>query len=146
MSNREADADRAVIFNLYLIKPEQISNVWESSDPCDAVKKLVLDHIEEWSEATGQDWRSWDQNEDRFGPDELKWIADYNIRNLCFIKSDLGIQNPDTVAHIVQILWKTLDLLNSDSPVDLSEATANRFEIIHMGLKRIFEERIITKD
>jgi len=46
----------------------------------------------------------------------------------------------------VQILWKTLDLLNSDSPVDLSEATANRFEIIHMGLKRIFEERIITKD
>ena len=146
MSNREIEAERAARFNLYLIKPDQIQKVWEASDPCAAVKKLVLDHIEEWSETTGQDWRSWDQNENRFEQNELKWIADYNIRNLCFIKSDLGILDHDTVAHIMQVLWKTLDLLNVDPPLDLTEATANRFEIIHMGLKRIFEERIINKD
>ena len=80
-------------------------------------------HVEDVSEQTGEDWRSWDENEDRFEPNELKWIADFAVRNLVFIKSDLQITDLDAISHMMQVLWMTLDLLNKNASMDLNQAS-----------------------
>jgi len=49
----------------------------------------LLDFIKEYSESVGKDLVSWDQYEGRYEPSELKFIADFFINNLCFIKLDL---------------------------------------------------------
>ena len=81
--------ERAQIFGAYLLKPEQVNDLWEAENPNEAAQRLILAHVENVSEQTGEDWRSWDENEDRFEPNELKWIADFAVRNLVFIKTDL---------------------------------------------------------
>jgi len=48
----------------------------------------------------------------RFEANKLKWIADYMIHALVFIKSDLAISDSTCASHIMQVLWSTLDLLN----------------------------------
>ena len=75
-------------------------------------QKLVLENVEEVSDQTGQNWNKWDENENRFEANELKWIGDYVVRSLIFIRTDLQIEDAEKTSHIIQILWKTLDLLN----------------------------------
>ena len=87
----------------------------------------MLEHVEEISETAGQDWSKWDDTEDRFEADELNWIAQYVLNNLVFIKSDLGLSNPEAISHVMQVLWKTLDLLNPDASDNLLEATQERY-------------------
>lgn len=113
---------------------------------CGDVKKLILEHIEDISEMTQEDWRSWDANESRFESGELNWISNYVTGALCFAKSDLGLDDCDTIAHIVQILWKTLDLLNLNAPIDLAEATQIRNGILQSGLARLYDEKILNKN
>ena len=86
---------------------------------CGDIKKLILEHIEDISEQGQENWRTWDENESRFESGELKWISDYVIGALCFAKSDMKSDDCETIAHVVQILWKTLDLLNMNAPMDL---------------------------
>ena len=140
-----ATTDRAQIFNLYLLKPEQVCSLWEDSNPNAAAQKLILAHVEDCEEQLGQDWHSWNENEDRFEANELKWIADFVVRNLVFIRSDLQITNDDTASHLMQVLWKALDLMNNDPPMQLDQASQNRFIQLKNGLKRLFEQKSITK-
>ena len=46
----------------------------------------------------------------------------------------------------MQVLWKTLDLLNPDASANLSEATQERYMQLRNGLKRLFEEGIVNKE
>ena len=68
------------------------------------------------------------------------------MRNLVFVKSDLGIEEPESISHVNQVLWLTLDLLNGSPSQDLSEATENRYNQLKGGLKRLFAEKILCKD
>ena len=133
-------------FSLYLVKPEVVSDFWEAQDPNDFAKSLVLAHADEVSEATGEDWRTWDETQDRFENDELKWIADFVVRNLVFVKSDLGIETPEAISHVMQVMWKTLDLLNADASDNIATATQERYTQLRNGLRRLFEEKFINKD
>ena len=144
-TNMTGYEDRAKTYSMYLLKPENVCDLWESSEPNADAQKLILSHIEDCSEVTSEDWRTWDENEDRFEANELKWIADFVVRNLVFIRSDLHVTNDDTVSHLMQILWKALNLLERDTTMDLSEASQNRFTQLKNGLKRLFEMKNISK-
>ena len=64
-------------------------------------QKLVLENVEEVSDQTGQNWNKWDENENRFEANELKWIGDYVVRSLIFIRSDLQIEDAEKTSHII---------------------------------------------
>ena len=78
-------------------------------------QSLLLNHLEDVKEQSGTDWCTWDAYEDRFEANELKWISDYVVRNLVFVRTELRINDPDTTSHILEALWKTLDLLNEEA-------------------------------
>jgi hypothetical protein len=86
---------------------------------------LILDHIEELSEATGQDLMSWDENENRFEVNELKWLGDFVVGNLVFIRKELKITDQEKSAYIMEVLWKTLALLEEHQG-DLQQALGLR--------------------
>jgi len=43
---------------------------------------------------------------------ELKWLADYLVNCLVCLKSDLKMEDCDSIAECLQALWETLDFLN----------------------------------
>ena len=88
-TNMTTAEDRAQIFNMYLLKPEQVNDLWNDVSPNAMAQSLILAHVQDYCEQTQEDWRTWDEYEDRFEPNELKWIADFVVRNLVFIKTDL---------------------------------------------------------
>ena len=47
----------------------------------------------------------WDENENRFEPNELKWIADWVVNGLCFAKKELMLENVEHVSQVVELLW-----------------------------------------
>ena len=51
----------------------------------------------------------------------------------------------DSIAHVMHVLWKTLDLLNANRSENVSDQSGMRYEILQLGLKRLFEEQILTK-
>ena len=51
---------RSAMFQLYLVKPEQVGPFWQAADPNAFARKLILDHIEAVSDSTDKDWRTWD--------------------------------------------------------------------------------------
>ena len=68
---------------------------------------------------------SWNENENRFEPNELKWIADFVVGNLVFVKKELKINDQERISFILEILWKTLDLFD-ESQTDLQGAMSMR--------------------
>ena len=62
--------------------------------------------------------RSWDENENRFESNELKWISDYVVNNLVFIKTKLQIENKEAIAHLLHVLWQCLDLFSEQNDVN----------------------------
>ena len=88
--------------------------------------------------------RTWDENESRFEANELKWIADFVVRNLIFIKKELQIDSDETTAHLLHVLWQTLDLFAEQ--VDMDTGLATRYEKLQMGLKHCFLQKLITKE
>ena len=93
----------------------------------------------------GRDLVSWDEYESRFESNELKWIADFVVNNLVFVRSTLGIDDPICISKILAVFWTTLDLFGDQSD-DLETALANRYEKLHQGLRRLFDASITTKD
>jgi len=68
------------------------------------------------------------------------------VRNLVFVRSDLCIEEPEAICHLMHVLWLTLDLLNPEPAQDLADASENRFSQLKSGLKRLFIEKIISKE
>lgn len=55
----------------------------------------------------------WDENESRFEPQELKWVANYIVNNLVFCR---GLYLDDQAsAAVMHLLWEVLDILNGVS-------------------------------
>jgi len=54
------DKKDPALFKEYLLRPDQVMNFWDSTDPNKAASKLILEHLEDESDRTGQDWQSWD--------------------------------------------------------------------------------------
>jgi hypothetical protein len=48
-----------------------------------------------------QDFMAWDEFEKRYESNELKWIADFVINNLVFVKTALKPAQLETEAHIL---------------------------------------------
>ena len=132
------------LFHLYVIKPEKVQELWDAKDPNQQAQQLLLDHIEELGESVGQNLLTWDENESRFEPNELKWIGDFIINNLIFIKRELNIDQPEAIAHLLQVFWQTLDLFGEQA--ELEVGLLNRYEKLQNELKRCFSQKIVTKD
>ena len=88
---------------------------------------------------------SWNENENRFENNELKWIADFIVGNLCFVRKDLQIIDNEATAFIMEALWKTLDLLSDQKP-SLQAAMSARVQILQQGLMQIFQLGVVNKD
>ena len=86
---------------MYVIRPESVDALWQAEEPSTVCQKLLLEHIEDVQAASGVDWKSWDETEMRFEQGELKWIADYMINALVFIKTELKIETAEHVSHIL---------------------------------------------
>ena len=136
--------DRAQLFKLFLVRPEQVDELWDSPEPNMYAQNLLLEHIEEFGEATQQDLMSWNENENRFEPNELKWIADFVVGNLVFVKKELKINDQERISFILEILWKTLDLFD-ESQTDLQGAMSMRVSKLQGGLMQIFAQGIVNK-
>lgn len=77
---RSASQIRAEKYRLFLIKPEQVTGVWESEDPNAAVTELLLEHLVVLSEERGRDLQFYSEFESRYEPgQELKWLSDYVV-------------------------------------------------------------------
>ena len=133
IENDGEEQPKVDVFNLYLIRPEQVDTVWESKTPNEAVQKLLLEHIEEYGEQVGQDLRSWDENESRYEANELKWISDYVVANLVFIKKQLKVTDNVAISHLLHVLWSTLDLFSENTDVD--GGLQSRYEKLRTGLE-----------
>lgn len=87
---------------------------------------------------------AWDEFEKRFENNELKWIADFVVNNLVFVKTTLKLSNAKTEAEVLQLLWETLDLFGPDQ--DVESAIQSRYKILREGLTRLNLEGSISKD
>lgn len=67
--------------------------------------------------------QNWDEYENRYEPNELKWIADYIIHGLVFAKKDLQLETDEQIAHVVHALWNALDLF---SEIDHEQIAASK--------------------
>ena len=88
--------------------------------------------------------RTWNEFESRYEENELKWISDYVVSNLVFIKNELKITENEAISHVLHVLWTTLDLFAENQ--DLEGAKANRYENLRSGLEHCFAQRLLNKE
>ena len=82
-------------------------------------QELLIEHIDDLSEAHGTNYQQYDENEKRYEKNmELKLLADYLINCLVFCKESLKSSDNDTTAEILHAMWNTLDFLNTDASID----------------------------
>ena len=124
--DHEANQAEKNVFQSYLIRPEMVEAVWEAQNVNQVVQKILKDFIEEYSEESGVDFKSWNEFENRFESSELKWISDFVIRNLIFVKKDLEMGDNESIAHVMNCLWQTLDLF-SEQVTEVEQALPLRF-------------------
>ena len=108
------------------------------------MQKILLEFINDEGERSGQDLRTWDEFESRYEENELKWISDYVVSNLVFIKNELKITDNEAISHVLHVLWTTLDLFAENQ--DLEGAKANRYENLRSGLENCFAQRLLNKE
>ena len=121
-----------------VVRPDQVNALWEAEDPNMMLQAILAEYIKELSRTTGQDILTWDENEQRFESSELKWIADFLIHALVFIRNDLNIKDSDRIAHLLQLFWDTLSLLPPCEDADISPNMASRYNILQNGLRASF--------
>ena len=94
----------------YVIKPDQVMEVWEAADPNAAMITLLQEHLEYVEESEGNRVNDYSANEKRYEPEsELKWLSDYLIQAFIFFKGDLMIEDNELNAELLQMMWGTLD-------------------------------------
>ena len=74
-------------FTGFVVRPEQVADIWEAEEPNQVAQKLILDHFEFMRETQGVDVMQWDENENRYEPNELKWIASYLVEAVVFTRN-----------------------------------------------------------
>ena len=124
--------------------PSHISQVWESEQPNQAVQQHLLNYIDRISQTHDRKYQDWDEFENRYEPSELKWLADFELHNLIFLKETLKLEDDVIVTETLDVLWRTLDLFSSDT--ELKDAAAFRFNKLREGLTGLFAEKKLNKD
>jgi len=100
-------------YEVYVVGPDQVDDLWNSEDPCNTAQDMLLEHLAVLSEKAGQDLNAFDQNENRYEKNqELKWLADFVVNALVHCKHDLKMDDPIHIAEVIECLWKTLDYHN----------------------------------
>lgn len=74
--------------------------------------------------------------EKRYEPEsELKWLGDYIINALVFLKGDLGIQDDEQLSELINCIWRALDFQNtSDQIKNGGPAVHSRYNIFKTKL------------
>ena len=47
---------RLAKYKLYVVKPEMVESLWNSEDPCAMAQELLIEHIDDLSEAHGTNY------------------------------------------------------------------------------------------
>jgi hypothetical protein len=137
-------------YKSYVIKPEQVDELWEAADPLDKAQELLLEFIDQYNETNGQNIQIYDEYEKRYEPNgELKLLADYLINGLVFLKHDCKMTDNDAIAETLDCLWQTLDFLNTQLEIEMPDGSAgavhSRFEKLQEGLSSLFAEKMIDR-
>lgn len=57
-------------------------------------QSYLVRYFDELKDKSGHDCQAYDKFENRYESSELKWIADFIVNNLVFLRGSLGIQDP----------------------------------------------------
>lgn len=138
--------ERKAKYRLYVVKPEEIDNLWFAEDPSAHVQELLAEHLGELK-SENKNVNAYSENEDRYEPrQELKWLGDYLVNGLILLKSDLAIVETDLTCDLLQVLWKTLDFQNTrDSVGNGGAAVHGRFSYLQEQLTELYKTKQITR-
>jgi hypothetical protein len=125
-----------------VVEADQIKAVWDDPNPNLAVQKLLVDFIKELGFSKGQDYMAWDEFEVRYTNNELKWIADYLVNCLVFIKTNLKVEKHEAV--VLHLFWTTLDLFSHQDGIE--KAIESRYDILQAGISKLFTEGVLNKE
>ena len=93
--------ERKAKYRLYVVKPEEIDNLWFAEDPSAHVQELLAEHLGELK-SENKNVNAYSENEDRYEPrQELKWLGDYLVNGLILLKSDLAIVETDLTCDLL---------------------------------------------
>jgi len=82
-------------------------------------QELIQDYLKVYSTQNSKDIQKYNETEMRYEPNmELKWLADYIVNGLVFLKHDLKLEDQDGIAETLQALWETLDFLNVTDEIE----------------------------
>ena len=104
---------------------------------------MFQNYLQTESTKRNEDLNKWDDCESRFEPNELKWIANFNVDNLVFCRTNLMVEDEAVCSQLLQLLWEVLDLFGQGQS-DLDNHTSNRYRHLSSGLKVMFEEKTLT--
>jgi len=99
--------------------------------------------LERISESHEKQYQDWNEFENRYEPQELKWLADYILHNLVFLKENLKLEDDVTIAETLHIFWDALALFQVEE--EIKDACAFRFEKIKQGLTDLFAQKKLKK-
>ena len=66
--NQSASQARILKYKSYVVKPEQVDELWEAEDPVDKAQEFLLEYIDVYNEANGENIQKYDQYEKRYEP------------------------------------------------------------------------------
>ena len=85
------------------------------------------------------------QYETRYEEAELKWLGNYTLNNMIFVKRELGLDHPKAVSVILQVFWETLDLLGAPDAT-MEHAMSSRFEKLKQGMSTLHTMKALSKE
>jgi len=94
------DSPKAVE-ELRLVPTAVIDELWNAQDPNAKAQELFLTYLSTESTKRNEDLNKWDDCESRFEPNELKWIANFNVDNLVFCKTRACITDESCLSAVV---------------------------------------------
>lgn len=132
---------------MFVVKPEEVQNLWDHDDPCIYCQELLQEFLVVYKEQKGKDINKYDENEKRYEPKmELKWLADYLVNALVLLKHELNMENNDAVAEALQVFWDSLDFLNINEEMEGGgKAVNSRFMIMQNGVSDLFKTQRINR-
>ena len=102
----EEDQQQPDLFEGFLVRPEEVDEVWEAEDPQAVVHERIRLSI---MKRQYEDDDSIGNPDDRYCVLERRWLTDYYLNNLIFIKSELTGLDNNTVSFMAEGLYRAFD-------------------------------------
>ena len=132
-------------YSKFMIKPEQIDELWNAEDPCQLAQTYIQEYLDDKIKSSGKDINAYNENEKRYEPNqELKILADYVVNGLVVIKHDMSLKDADACADMLQILWDTLNFLDYN-PAKFQDAVQSRYDFLLENIQELFSRKQVTK-